>query len=248
MKLKLQITGILAILGTLMLFIGMSGLMDLFNWPDILSESPHVILQNYHDLYDTIPIYWFLTGFSAIIMIIPLLLFNDVLGKKLSLNRSTAILGTLGGLLSGMGFLRWVFAVAPLARQYPEWSAQGNGKALEAAFMAMNAFGGAEIGEFLGQFFLGLWMFLLCLNLFTSKRMPRWFTLWGMLSGLCFSLSSAEVLNEASIPWFPYWGGFMSLGYLAFIWLGCWGIMLLLPPIQQRLLQDNGNGSRGKIK
>lgn len=228
--------GSIILVSIVMLYIGLSGLITIFDWPDILKAEPITIMRSYSELREVIPIYWFLTGFSAIFMTIPIVLFGDVVKTKLEFNNTISTLGVLGGLLSGIGFLRWIFPMPALADAFSSVTAEGlDVSYFNSAFIAINAFGGAEIGEFLGQFFLGLWMLIFSISLFRAKILPRWFSVWGMFSGSCFALSSAEVVNEASISWFPYWSGFTSLGYLAFIWMAVWGVLIIIPEFNKKI-------------
>jgi hypothetical protein len=86
--------------------------------------------------------------------------------------RVATFAGAISVVLALIGFLRWVFVVPPLARMYQDSDA-ANRTAVAATWLAQHQFGGALLGEHLGQL-LGIgWSVTLSIIIIRSRVLPR---------------------------------------------------------------------------
>lgn len=122
-----------------------------FDYPGILREPPETILAALTAGGTPLLATWY--AFAACALIFAPLAMAHALTRTATqpaLAIAAAIAGSLAGLLQAMGLLRWVL-VMPQIAQLPDAA---------ATFAALHAFGGAVIGEHLGQlataFHLGL--------------------------------------------------------------------------------------------
>jgi hypothetical protein len=61
------------------------------------------------------------------------------------------MIGAFSIVASTVGFLRWVFVVPDLARSYTAATTDATRQAVAAAYVAQHQFGGALLGEHVGQ-------------------------------------------------------------------------------------------------
>jgi predicted NAD/FAD-binding protein len=80
--------------------------------------------------------------------------------------------GAVSVLLSLIGFLRWVFVVPALAQAYVD-SDSSTRDAVAAAWLAQHQFGGALLGEHLGQLLAVAWSATLSVVILRSRVLPR---------------------------------------------------------------------------
>jgi hypothetical protein len=126
-------------------------LSSTFNWPDILREPASTVLPAFAAGGTSLVWTWFATAWTYAILVVPVLLLPAVLGRRHDpALRAATFLGAASVLLSLIGFLRWVFVVPALARSYVSGDATSKA-AVGAAWTAQHQFGGALLGEHLGQ-------------------------------------------------------------------------------------------------
>src|SRR5688572_805560 len=82
-------------------------------------------------------------------------------------------------ILTLIGFLRWVFVVPPLADSYVNGDATTRA-AVDAAWTAQHQFGGALLGEHLGQLLAIAWSVTLSVIILRSGVLPRWLGVIGL--------------------------------------------------------------------
>jgi uncharacterized protein DUF4386 len=117
---------------------------------------------------------WFATAWTYAILAVPILLIPAVLGRRDDpILRVATWAGATSVLLSLIGFLRWVFVVPPLARSYVSGDPVIRA-AVEAAWTAQHQFGGALLGEHLGQVLVIGWSATLSMIVLRSRVLPRW--------------------------------------------------------------------------
>ena len=123
---------------------------------------------------------WFATGWTYAILAVPILLLPAVLGRRDDpvLRAATAV-GATSVLLSLIGFLRWVFVVPPLARSYVTGDPVTQA-AVDAAWTAQHQFGGALLGEHLGQLLVIGWSLTLSVIILRTRVLPRWLGVTGL--------------------------------------------------------------------
>jgi hypothetical protein len=208
-----------------------------FDWPDILREPAGVVLPAFTDGGTTLIWTWFATAWTYAILIVPVLLLPAVLGRRddAALQAATFI-GAASVLLSLIGFLRWVFVVPSLARSYAEGDPTTQA-ATEAAWTAQHQFGGALIGEHLGQLLVIGWSVTVSVVIIRSRVLPRWLGISGLVVSALYLFNQGDILATA-IPDFPVWdlGGLIGSTTWG-LWVAAMGVVLLVRPAQRSVSQ-----------
>src|SRR3954454_21777911 len=134
-----------------------SVLSSTFDWPDILREPADVVLPSFVAGGTNLVWTWFATAWTYALLIVPILLLPGVLRRRDDpVLRVATYVGATSVVLSLIGLLRWVFVVPPLADSYVTGNATTRA-AVAAARTAQHQFGGALLGEPLGQLFAIAW-------------------------------------------------------------------------------------------
>src|SRR5690606_17091351 len=175
---------------------------------------------------------WFATAWTYAILAVPILLLPAVLGRRDdSVLRVATWAGAASVLLSLIGFLRWVFVVPPLARSYVSGDAVTRA-AVEAAWTAQHQFGGALLGEHLGQVLVIGWSVVLSVVVLRFRVLPRWLGVTGLAVSTLYLLNQAEIIATA-VPGFPVWDVAGLLGSTGWgLWVAALGVALLLRPVR----------------
>jgi hypothetical protein len=137
--------------------------------------------------------------------------------------------GAIAVVLALVGFLRWVFVVPPLALMYQEGDA-AHRTALAAAWLAQHQFGGALLGEHLGQL-LGIgWSITLSIIILRSRVLPSWLGILGLIGSLLYLFILGDIMTTArpGVPVFDLAGLIGSTGWG--LWVAALGVVLLLRP------------------
>ena len=144
-------TGWLLVIGAVTFAVAATILSSTFNWPDILREPPQVVLPAFVAGGTSLVWTWFAVAWTYAILLVPILLLPAALGRRDDpVLRAATFVGAASVLLSLIGFLRWVFVVPALAGSYAAGDPTTQA-AVAAAWMAQHQFGGALLGEHLGQ-------------------------------------------------------------------------------------------------
>src|SRR3954465_12205667 len=156
-------------------------LSSTFDWPDILREPAAVVLPAVVAGGTGLVRTWFATPWTYAVLAVPILLLPAVLGRPDDpvLRAATAV-GATSVLLSLIGFLRWVFVVPPLARSYATGDPITQA-AVEAAWTTQHQFGGALLGEHLGQLLVIGWSLTLSVIILRTRVLPRWLGATGLI-------------------------------------------------------------------
>jgi hypothetical protein len=227
-------TGGLFVVGALAFAAAATVLSSTFNWPDILREPAAVVLPAFDAGGPSLVWTWFATAWTYAILVVPILL----LPATLRLRRHPALgvatyLGATSVVLSLIGFLRWVFVVPPLADSYVGGSAATK-VAVEAAWTAQHQFGGALLGEHLGQLLAISWSVTLSVVILRTRVLPRWLGISGVAVSALYLSNQGDILATA-IPGVPVWdlGGLIgSTGWG--LWVAALGVVLLWRPVNAR--------------
>ena len=197
-----RITGMLFLIGALSFAAAATLLSATFDWPDILREPADVVLPRFAEGGASLVWTWFATAWTYAILIVPILLLPIALRRRDDAALWVAsFAGAISVLLALIGFLRWVFVVPPLARLYQEGDA-ANRSALAAAWLAQHQFGGALLGEHLGQL-LGIgWSVTLSIIVLRSRVLPRWLGVLGLIVSVLYLFNQGDILATA-LPGFP---------------------------------------------
>ncbi len=205
-------------------------LSSTFNWPDILREPADVVLPAFVDGGASLVWTWFATAWTYAILAVPILLLPAVLGRRDDpALRVATYVGATSVLLSLIGFLRWVFVVPPLARSYVSGDAVTQA-AVEAAWTAQHQFGGALLGEHLGQLLVIGWSVTLSVIILRTRILPRWLGVTGLAVSGIYLLNQGDVLATA-VPGFPVVDLAGLLGSTGWgLWVAALGVTVLLRP------------------
>ncbi|TFD79932.1 DUF4386 domain-containing protein [Cryobacterium fucosi] len=224
-------TGGLFVVGALAFAAAATVLTSTFDWPDILREPADVVLPAFAAGGQGLVWTWFATAWTYAILAVPLLLLPAVLGRAGDpvLKAATSI-GAASVLLSLIGFLRWVFVVPALADSYVAGDA-GTRAAVGVAWVAQHQFGGALLGEHLGQVLAVAWSVAVSVIILRTRVLPRWLGALGLVAGVLYLISQGEVLATA-VPGFPIWEPAGILGSSGWgPWVAALGVTLLVRPV-----------------
>jgi Domain of unknown function (DUF4386) len=220
-------TGALFVVGALAFAGAATALSSTFEWPDILREPADVVLPAFAAGGTSLVWTWFATAWTYGLLVVPVLLLPAALGRSSDpVLRAATWAGATSVVLSLIGFLRWVFVVPPLADSYAAGDAAARA-AVEAAWTAQHQFGGALLGEHLGQVLVLVWSVTLSVVILRSRVLPRWLGVGGLAVSLVYLLNQGDVLATA-VPGFPVWDLAGLLGSTGWgLWVAALGVVLL---------------------
>jgi hypothetical protein len=222
-------TGSLFVVGALAFAGAATVLSSTFDWPDILREPAEVVLPAFVAGGASLVWTWFATAWTYAILLLPILLLPTVLGRRTDpVLRAATYVGATSVVLALIGFLRWVFVVPVLADSYVTGDATERAAAA-AAWTAQHQFGGALLGEHLGQLLAIGWSVTVSVIILRSRVLPRWLGATGLVVSALYLTNQGDILATA-VPGFPVWdlGGF--IGSTAWgLWVAVLGVMVLLP-------------------
>ena len=225
-------TGALFVVGALAFAGAATVLSSTFDWPDILREPAAVVLPAFAAGGTSLVWTWFATAWTYAILLVPILLLPAVLGRQRDpVLRVATFAGATSVVLSLIGFLRWVFVVPPLADSYVGGDAVTHA-AVDAAWTAQHQFGGALLGEHLGQLLAVAWSVAVSVAILRTRVLPRWLGVVGLAASALYLTNQGDILATA-VPGFPVWdlGGF--IGSTAWgLWVAALGFLLLLRPVR----------------
>lgn len=112
-----------------------------------------------------------------------------------------AALGCVSAVARCIGIIRWLTASAAFSALYPNANDMATNRGIEAAQMAVNAWGGA-IGEILGvALFASAWLIVVSIIIITNKSLPKILGYIGFIVAIVVALPAAELfgLNLMSV-------------------------------------------------
>ncbi|MGY1696787.1 DUF4386 domain-containing protein [Geodermatophilus sp. SYSU D00814] len=236
-------TGSLFLGGALAFAAAATALSSTFEWPDILREPAHVVLPAFVAGGTSLVWTWFATAWTYAILLVPILLLPAVLGRRSDpVLRAATFIGATSVVLALIGFLRWVFVVPPLADSYVTGDATTRA-AVDAAWTAQHQFGGALLGEHLGQLLAVGWSVTLSVIILRTRVLPRWLGLTGLIVSALYLSNQGDILATA-VPDFPVWdlGGLIGSTTWG-LWVAALGVMVLLRPAGAALDSEPTGGS-----
>ena len=225
-----RVTGALFLIGALSFAAAATLLSATFDWPDILRQPADVVLTEFAAGGPSLVWTWFATAWTYGILVVPILLLPAALGRRDDAALWVAsFAGAISAVLALIGFLRWVFVVPPLARLYLEGDA-ANRSAVAAAWLAQHQFGGALLGEHLGQL-LGIgWSVTLSIIVLRTRVLPRWLGAVGLLVSALYLFNQGDILATA-LPNFPVFDLAGLIGSTGWgLWVAALGVTLILRP------------------
>jgi hypothetical protein len=225
-------TGGLFVVGALAFAAAATVLSSTFDWPDILREPADVVLPAFVAGGTSLVWTWFATAWTYATLLVPILLLPAALGRRGDpALRAATYVGATSVVLALIGFLRWVFVVPPLADSYVSGDAVTRA-AVDAAWTAQHQFGGALLGEHLGQLLAIAWSITVSVIILRSRVLPRWLGAAGLVVSALYLTNQGDILATA-VPGFPVWnlGGFIGSTSWG-LWVAALGVMLLLRPVR----------------
>jgi len=228
-----RVTGWLLVAGAVAFAVAATVLSSTFDWPDILREPPDVVLPAFVDGGTSLVWTWFAVAWTYAILLVPILLLPAALGRRDDpVLRAATFVGAASVLLSLIGFLRWVFVVPPLADAYVTGDSATKA-AVAAAWTAQHQFGGALLGEHLGQLLALGWSVAVSLLIVRTRVLPRWTGWVGLAASGLYLFNQGDILATA-IPGFPVWdlGGLLG-STLWGAWVLVLGVAVLRRPVRR---------------
>jgi hypothetical protein len=225
--------GALFVGGALTFAAAATTLSSTFDWPDILREPADMVLPAFVEGGTTLVWTWFATAWTYAVLLVPILLLPAVLGRRGDpALRVATYLGATSVVLALIGFLRWVFVVPPLADSYVTGDTTTR-TAVGAAWTAQHQFGGALLGEHLGQVLAIGWSVTLSVIILRTRVLPRWLGGTGLVVSVLYLTNQGDILSTA-VPGFPVWdlGGLIGSSGWG-LWVAALGVVLLLRPVRR---------------
>ncbi|MEU4426037.1 DUF4386 domain-containing protein [Actinoplanes sp. NPDC024001] len=223
-----RVTGWLFVAATAAFTAAAGVLSATFDWPDILREPAPVVLAAVHGGGAGLVGTWFAVAWTYGLLAVPVLLLAAALGRGPDpVLRAAAAIGAASALLSLIGFLRWVFVVPALASSWAGGD-EVTRAAVEAAWTAQHQFGGALLGEHLGQVLAVVWSATVAVVALRSPALPRWLGGTGLAASALYLLNQGDVLATAA-PGFPVWEPAGLIGSTAWgLWIVALGVVLIM--------------------
>jgi hypothetical protein len=228
-----RVTGWLLVVGAVAFAVAATVLSSTFDWPDILREPPEVVLPAFVDGGTSLVWTWFAVAWTYAILLVPILLLPAALGRSEDpVLRAATFVGAASVLLALIGFLRWVFVVPTLADTYVSGDPTTKA-AVAAAWMAQHQFGGALLGEHLGQLLAIGWSITVSVLVLRTGMLARWVGWAGLIASGLYLFNQGDILATA-VPDFPVWdlGGLLG-STLWGVWVIALGVAVLRRPIRR---------------
>jgi hypothetical protein len=225
-----RVTGVLFIVGTAAFAVAATVLSMTFDWPDILRQRADVVLPKFVAGGPGLVWTWFAVAWTYAILVVPILLLPAALARRADAAlRVASYVGATSVVLSLIGFLRWVFVVPQLADAYVGGDAPTR-SAVAAAWTAQHQFGGALLGEHLGQLLVIGWSVTVSVLIVRTAVVSRWVGWLGLLASAMYLFNQGDILATA-VPGLPVWelGGLLGSCLWA-LWLLVLGVLLLRRP------------------
>jgi hypothetical protein len=225
-----RVSGVLFIVGTAAFGLAATVLSITFDWPDVLRQPADVVLPEFAAGGPSLVWTWFAVAWTYAILAVPILLLPAALARRADVAlRAATFVGATSVVLSVIGFLRWVFVVPPLADSYVAGDATTR-TAVAAAWTAQHQYGGALLGEHLGQLLVIAWSVTVSVVIVRTGVLPRWAGWVGLVASGMYLFNQGDILATA-VPGFPVWdlGGLLGSSLWA-AWLLVLGVLLLRRP------------------
>ncbi len=224
-----KLTGILFILGAVLVNIPYVLLIMNFDYPDILRQPPGEILTLFREGGTGLKSTWLAFAWLGLPLLMAIVMLQGVMQQKdTPYLWSATVAGVIGGIAQMIGLLRWAFVVPVLAGIYMDPTASAATKeSTVVVFQALHSYAGVVLGEHIGQTFTIIWMVLISLAMFRSNLFKPLLAWLGIAAAIVYSLAQAELLATV-VPSFPVVPGAGLIGSLLWLaWMIVLGIFLL---------------------
>jgi hypothetical protein len=222
-------TGILFIVGALLVNIPYTLLIMNFEYPQILRQETGEILSRFQAGGTGLIWQWFAFAWIGLPILVAVILFQKVMKRE---NNALVPIATFFGatalVAQIIGLLRWVFVVPILSGIYNNPNSTPAAKeAATVSFEVIHQLGGVLLGEHIGQTFTIVWMVLISKVMIKSAIFKPWLGWFGLGAAAVYLAAQTE-LFETVIPGFPVVSIAGLLGSLLWlVWLILIGVALL---------------------
>ncbi len=224
-----KLTGILFVIGAILINIPYTLLIIYFEYPDILRQPTGYILTKFQAGGIGLIFIWFSFAWVGLPILFAIIMLQKIIERDdthfLSIATFAGVLGVISQII---GLLRWVFVVPVLGKLYIDPNSTSAIKdAITIAFQVINQYGGVVIGEHIGQIFTIFWIIGVSFTILKSDIFKRWIAWFGLLTSAVYILAQSELISTV-IPDFPISSeaGFIgSLMWLA--WMLVVGVFLI---------------------
>ena len=222
-----KVIGILFITGAIALFVPYTALTIIFDYPDILRRDAAYVLTKFHEGGNALIWTWFAFAVTGIPLIPAYILLGQKLETQSPLIRVTTTIGVVGLIVQMVGLLRWTFVIPILADSFVNADDEPAKSAAVMSFKMIHQFGGALLGEHLGQLFTVIWTLLLSISFSKLKLVHNWIIWFGYVTSSIYFSAQAE-LFQTVIPGFPAWNlaGFIG-STLWLLWIIAVGVTFI---------------------
>jgi hypothetical protein len=224
-----KLTGLLFVVGAVLINVPYTLLIMGFDYPDILRQPAGTILTRYQQGGPGLTLTWLAFALVGIPVLFAIVMLQNVLEREdTPYLWSGTVAGVIGGIAQMIGLLRWVFVVPVLASIYTDPASSSSMKeAVAVVFQAVHQYGGVALGEHIGQIFTILWMLLVSFAMFRSRLFRPWLAWLGILASVVYALAQTELLATVlpDFPVVPQAGLVGSLLWLA--WMTITGLFLM---------------------
>jgi hypothetical protein len=222
-------TGILFIAGAVLVFLPYNLLVINFNYPDILREPAGGILTQFQAGGSGLIFTWLAFAWAGLPILVGMLLLRSAWHEQGGVWLDVAtVVGVLSFIVQVIGLLRWVFVVPVLAANYVDPLTTETGRETAVLiFQTIHQYGGATLGEHMGQFFTVVWTILICVVALRAGLLQSWLAWLGMATSAVYFLAQTELLATvlSNFPVVPEAGFIGSTLWL--LWLIGLGVTLL---------------------
>src|ERR1700712_4495078 len=181
-----KLSGLLFILGSILVNIPYSLLIMNFHYPDILREPAATVLTQFQAGGANLIFTWLAFAWVGLPLVFGTVMLKRVLEPEgHALLETATTFGLIGLILAVVGLTRWVFVVPGLAHLYTDPTSSEAVKAsVLVTFQAVHQYGGVIIGEHISQFMTVVWMALISSMMLRSSLFRAWQGWFGFVAAL----------------------------------------------------------------
>ncbi len=219
-------TGWLFLIGALAFGVAATVLSSTFEWPDILREPADVVLPSFADGGNSLIWTWFAVAWTY-----------GVIASRCSCSprrwaaRTTWSYGPPPRSGPPPSCCRWRASCAGCSsfRRSPATTspATTHPRGRGGAWMAQHQYGGALLGEHLGELMAIAWSVTVAIVVLRTKVLPGWVGVSGLVVSVLYFLNQGDIMATA-IPDFPVWDLAGLLGSTGWgLWVAALGVAIL---------------------
>ena len=191
------VTGVLLVVYLVLLNVPYVHLMNIFEYDDVLREPAAVVLTRFAEGGTELVLTWFAFGVGALAFIpLAFAIRRSLASGDGHLLQSTVVFGSLSAFAQGVGLLRWVFVITPLATMFVDpTTSPSKREAILVVYDSVHHFGGLLLGEFLGQVLLACWTLGIALALWKRAGFAKLLSVTGAGIALLWIVAQLENLS-----------------------------------------------------